>query len=253
MPRSGSRIIGFFVVAYSISWTAWFALVAAGLSPREGDGRHLYLFAVFAPHLSALMISAVEDGLAGVRRFYRAFAWHGPLLWGMVAVGTPLLVSLGRDAIVVLLRLPHDALFHPPPSTLTTLLIGQLLVVLGEEPGWRGFALPRLLERFDPIVATLILGVAWATWHLPLFLMPGTPQHGTPFLPFLVELVAWSAVMTLVVTRSQGSIVPAMLFHASANICDFTMWQPDAPVLYLGPWVVTGATAALLIPRKAKT
>ena len=145
--------------------------------------------------------------------------------------------------------LPHDSFFHRPPRTLAVLILGQLAVVFGEEPGWRGFALPRLIKRFGPNIATLILGIAWASWHMPLFVVAGTPQYGNPFLPFAAMLVTWSMVMTLVVIRAQGSVVPAMLLHASANLCAFTMWEPDVFVLALGPWVVAAGIAAWLMRR----
>jgi uncharacterized protein len=139
--------------------------------------------------------------------------------------------------------LPHGPFFHRPPRTVTALIFGQLIVVAGEEPGWRGFALPRLIERLGPIVGTVVLGIAWACWHLPLFMITGTPQYGSGFLPFALLLMAWSMVITLVVMRARGSVIPAMLFHASANICAFTMWEPDAQLLAIGPWLVVAAIA----------
>jgi uncharacterized protein len=70
------------------------------------------------------------------------------------------------------------------------IIFGQLVFVLGEEPGWRGFALPRLTERLGPNMGRLILGSAWPLWHLPLFVVAGTPQYGTPSMLFLVTLTA---------------------------------------------------------------
>jgi membrane protease YdiL (CAAX protease family) len=133
------------------------------------------------------------------------------------------------------------------------LLIGQAIVVLGEEPGWRGFALPRLIARFGPIVGTVILGIAWACWHLPLFMIAGTPQYGTGFVPFALMLIAWSMVITLVVLRARGSVIPAMLFHASANVCAFTMWEPDAQLFALGPWIIAAVIAGWRIRMRRQS
>jgi membrane protease YdiL (CAAX protease family) len=112
--------------------------------------------------------------------------------------------------------------FHPAPQTVFILIFGQTTVALGEEPGWRGFALGQLTHRLGVIRGSVLLGVAWAVW-LPLFLVEGTAQYGTSFFAFLTILVAWSLTVTYVVRRARGSAIAAKLFHASANLCDFTM------------------------------
>ena len=235
--------IFFFLIAYAISWTAWITLFAKRFSPFAGPGRWLYLTAVLAPHAAAVVSSAAEGGRTELLAFYRRITRQVPFRWAILAICVPPFIDLIRNAIVVGFGLPHGAFLHRPPRTVTALLFGQLVVVAGEEPGWRGFALPRLVACFGPIVGTLVLGIAWACWHLPLFMIAGTPQYGTGFLPFALLLMAWSMVITLVVMRSGGSVIPAMLFHASANICAFTMWEPDAGLLALGPWIPAAVIA----------
>ncbi|PYJ67734.1 MAG: hypothetical protein DME76_14510 [Verrucomicrobia bacterium] len=242
----------FFLIAYAISWTAWIALFALHFSPFTGAGRGLYVIAVIAPHAAALVITAVEDGRAGLRAFYHRVLRRVPFRWAIVAICVPPVIYLLRDVIFAGFGLPHGAFFHRLPRTLTALVFGQLVVVAGEEPGWRGFALPRLIARFGPIGGTLILGIAWAVWHLPLFAIAGTPQYGTGFLPFALMLLAWSMVITLVVLRAQGSVIPAMLFHTSVNICAFVMWEPDAQLLALGPWIVAAVIAGWRIRMRAE-
>jgi uncharacterized protein len=233
----------FFLIAYAISWTAWITLFVQHFSPYAGGGRWLYVAAIIAPHVAALVITAAEGGRAGLRAFYRRVLRRVPFRWAIVAICVPPIIYLIRDLFYVGFSLPYGAFFHHPPRTVSMLIVGQLVVVLGEEPGWRGFALPRLIARFGPIGGTLILGIAWAVWHLPLFMIAGTPQYETGFLPFALMLIAWSMVITLLVLRAQGSVIPAMLFHAAANICAFTMWEPDSPLLGLGPWVVAAVIA----------
>jgi membrane protease YdiL (CAAX protease family) len=239
-----SRIAMFFLIAYAISWTAWITLFARHLPPLAWPGRGLYLAAVLAPHAAALVSTAVEGGRGELRAFYRRITRQVPFQWAIIAILVPPIIYLVRDAMAVGFHLPHDSFFHRPPRTVTALLLGQLVVALGEEPGWRGFALPQLVGRFGPIVGTLILGMAWAFWHLPLFMIAGTPQYGTGFLPFALELTAWSMIMTLIMMHARGSVVAAMLFHASANVCAFTMWEPDGRLFALGPWVIAAGIAA---------
>jgi len=195
----------------------------------------------------------MEGGRAKVQAFYRRITRQVPFRWAILAICVPPIIYLIRDAAAVGFGLPHGTLFHRSPRTTTALVFGQLVVVAGEEPGWRGFALPRLIARFGPIVGTLLLGIAWAFWHLPLFMIAGTPQYGTGFLPFALMLMAWSMVITLLVMRARGSVVPAMLFHASANVCAFTMWEPDAQLLALGPWVVAAVIAGWRIRMRAES
>jgi membrane protease YdiL (CAAX protease family) len=241
----------FFIVAYAISWAAWSALFALRLSHLAGLGLCLYLLAVFAPHGSAVVVTALEAGRRGLLEFYGLVFRRAPALWIVATIVVPLAIYMVPYAVAAGLRLPHGPLFHPPPRTLPLLILGQSAVVLGEEPGWRGFALPRLTQRLGPIGGTLVLGSAWALWHLPLFMIPGTAQYGAPFMPFLITLIAWSLVVTLIVRRARGSVVVAMLFHASANLCDFAVWEPD-PWPMAASWIVASVVAVWLMRREAQ-
>ncbi len=95
---------------------------------------------------------------------------------------------------------------------LTTLFTGG-----NEEPGWRGFALPRLLKWHSPLIASLVLGVIWVAWHLPVFF---TEEWGgdTPFVWFLVNVLGLSIIMTWLFLRPGRSVIPAMLFHGGTNV-----------------------------------
>jgi cytochrome c oxidase subunit IV len=104
-----------------------------------------------------------------------------------------------------------------------------------------------LTKKVGAIGASLVLGIVWAVWHLPLFIIAGTAQYGTPFGPFLTTLTAWSLIVTLLVVRAGGSVIVAMLFHISANLCDFTVWQADSWSLVLFPWIVAALVAAWLM------
>jgi len=102
--------------------------------------------------------------------------------------------------------------------------------VAKEEIGWRGFALDRLLSRHNDLVASLILGVVWALWHLPLWFMTGTSQGSMPFGSFLLMSVALSIIMTWVYVDSGGSMFLAMWTHGVANA-----YMAIFPVLVLAP------------------
>lgn len=96
----------------------------------------------------------------------------------------------------------------------------QIMVLggpLGEEFGWRGYALPALSQRLGWRGASLVLGVVWAVWHLPLFWMPGTAQAALPVLPFLAGTVALSVVFARLAVNTGFSVLPAILLHGAIN------------------------------------
>ena len=87
----------------------------------------------------------------------------------------------------------------------------------GEEIGWRGYALPRLADRFGLARASLMLGLLWACWHLPLFLLPGHPNYGQSFPTFLLGGVGLSVAIAWLYANSKGSVLLPMLMHSAVN------------------------------------
>lgn len=87
---------------------------------------------------------------------------------------------------------------------------------LGEEIGWRGFALPELMKRFSPFVASIILGLVWTFWHLPAFFIPGSAQQGISFVLYIVNTMILTMIITVIYLRMRR-ISGALYFHASAN------------------------------------
>ena len=108
---------------------------------------------------------------------------------------------------------PHRLLFLLPLTLVTD--TGPL----GEEFGWRGFALPRLLQHRRPLAAALILGVIWWAWHLPTFFIPALSQHQLSIPIFLVNILALSVIMTWLYQRTRGDLLLMILVHVAANYC----------------------------------
>ena len=177
-------LVCFFVMAYAFTWiviSPWtLGATGAGLLPVEvpGAATGLLLAAgIFAgPTLAAILVTAATEGREGVRRLLgRLVLWRVGVRWYLFALlGVPLIMLLGFLAYVMsppdlgALGGPAYALLYVLGFVLTMLLGGPLL----EEIGWRGFALPRLQRRYGPLIAAFVLGVLWALWHLPQFLVP---------------------------------------------------------------------------------
>jgi membrane protease YdiL (CAAX protease family) len=126
-------------------------------------------------------------------------------------------VALGTAALV-----QPTAAETPPWSAFPTALVIAIVKdpgPIGEEFGWRGFALPRLLERYSPLNASVRLGLIHAAWHIPLFFIPGMPQTRVSFPLFALGVVSIATFDTALYLRTSASLLLAILVHLLANVC----------------------------------
>ena len=227
-------LVAFFVLAYLLTWWVYPLLF---VSPLIG------LLGLFGPALAAILVTGLTEGRAGVGVLLRRLVhWRVPLPWWAAALGLPALLSL----VAALLY----AVGWSSGVTLGRLsLIELVLVVLvaGEELGWRGYALPKLLDRFSPLVASVVLGVLWWLWHLPTFFIPGTPQYGLSIPAFLVMTTAYSILLTWVWGPTGGSVLVATLAHGMINVSQgFFLAGVDPSLRYWLLAVSWGAAALVL-------
>ena len=214
-------LITFFVLAYALSWCA----VPFGGFEAEG------------PLLAALIVIPLTQGRAGLRELgSRMIRWRVGWIWYAVAIGLPLAALLITVALNVALGAgaPSLAQMGPLSSLIMVFavrLINPLNGPMGEEPGWRGFALSGLQASRSPLVATLILALLVTIWHVPLFFLEGGLQPFQPSVvlggvlgPFAFTFVAtWlfnhtggSVLMTIVMHAAEGTIHPQALWSAPA-------------------------------------
>jgi membrane protease YdiL (CAAX protease family) len=129
-----------------------------------------------------------------------------------VAIGLPLVLQLAAVLINPLLGAPGPSWGAIPPLGEVAVWVALFLVFSGppgEEPGWRGFALPRMLERQGALAASLLLGVLWSAWHLPLGLVGDPTVYGS------INTVLAAVVFTWLWQNTGGSVLLAILMHAS--------------------------------------
>jgi membrane protease YdiL (CAAX protease family) len=202
-------IITFFVLAYALSW--WPAILyALDLLPQPIVG--------FGPFLAALVVLALTRGKTGVVRLLRRMVrWRVGLRWYAVALLLPVAISLTAAAFNVLLgskTTPSSVELGGWTGLFSTFFILLLIPGLGgtwEEPGWRGYALPRLQVGRSALIASLILWVGIVVWHLPLMMV------GEIHWSDIVFLLGFVIVFNWVFNNANGSVLIIMLMHAMNN------------------------------------
>ncbi|WP_202932759.1 CPBP family intramembrane glutamic endopeptidase [Halorussus salinus] len=214
-------VAAFFVGAYAYTWLV--SAPAAFMEPSWTAAILVYVGS-FGPPVSAAVVTWLRGD--DVREWAAQITkWRVGVRWWVVALGLPVaaaaLITLG----IVAVRGPVDlgATLPSPVVFVGVFLFAMVLSGgLNEEPGWRGFAQARLNERYGAFRASLVVGVVWAGWHLPYFVIPVTPHSSFP----LVNQLGWvGGILTLSVVlawayNSTGSVLVAMVLHAMANTAD---------------------------------
>ena len=198
-------LVSFFVLAFALTWLLFLPWMA-------GSGEGIPWF-TFGPALAGVVVAALTEGWLGVKRVLTAIGrWRVAPVWYLVAIGLPLALQLVAVLINPLLGVTAPNWGAIRPLGEVAAWVALFLVFsgpLGEEPGWRGFALPRMLERHGALAASLLLGVLWSAWHLPLLLVGDLTVYGS------INAVLAAIVFTWLWQNTRGSVLLAILMHAS--------------------------------------
>jgi hypothetical protein len=251
------EVVGFTAMAYVIAWTMWAPLwpaavhsVLIGRTPSVYDGGPLAPLGMFAPALAALLMrvlvsrEGVRGSLGPLRR------WR----WSVLAVLVPIAIVAATIAVATTTGL---AVFHlggtqPTWEVLTLLLLVatpvSTLLAFGEEYGWRGYLLPRLLPLGE-VRASIVVALTWAPWHLPVLLV-GLNFPGKHPLAVLAAMTAGVLALSLLFTRffvaAGGAVVTVALLHGSLNA--FSDRLADPAHLAGDPFVVSvGGVVGILV------
>jgi CAAX protease family protein len=206
------RLVAFFGLTFLLSWWSW-PFYAVGLAPTA--------FFPCGPLVAALVVIGVAEGRAGYRDLgARMIRWRVGWPWWLVAVGTPL-------AVLAVAAAANVGVFGAPTPVLSGIAWSQVALVaavrfvnpldgpLGEEPAWRGYALPHLQQQRSPLAAGLVLGVFVALWHLPLVASGRLAAVGLP-ITFAITLVyVW------LFDRAGGSVLITLVFHIAQGTVSY--------------------------------
>jgi membrane protease YdiL (CAAX protease family) len=264
-------LVSFYAMAYGMSWLFWLPYVLSqnGLGVLDVSFPEvlgttqlagILLGAYLGPLGAAFVVTALSEGRPGLRRWGgRLFRWGVNWRWYALALlGVPALLAAGTLVVspgaAAGLRFPALGVLL---AYVPFLVLQMLTTGLAEEPGWRDFALVRHQRQQGPLVGTLILGVLWAGWHLPLFLTDWGRENGganpSNILSFVLFCLLFSVFITWVFNKTRGSLPLVMLVHASNNnfasvmlFAVFTTLNPsDATLSWAG--VIGFAVPALAI------
>jgi membrane protease YdiL (CAAX protease family) len=261
-------LLVFFVLAYLFTWAYWLPLAARGRGLFDVQVPAFVEFiAGYGPALAAVVVAGLSQGRVGLAVLFASlFRWRVGLRWYLAALLIPPAIQLTALGLHLLtsgqLLQPTGALQLPMvPEGLPRWGQGLSLLLLfilgfdglGEELGWRGFALPRLLEKRSVLVSSLILGFFWTMWHLPYMLAPGSLMAGRSILLLLVNSLGISIVYTWLFMGTRGSTLLAILFHAAGNttavLLGATVQQASDPATYLFGTALNWLLALFLLWR----
>jgi hypothetical protein len=190
----------------------------------------LYILAVYSPGFAGVFLVWRKYGIKGLGSYFRRLTlWRASTLWWLfLTLGIPAIVYLGAAVKGTINDpFPFSPWFQVFPALALALFLGPI-----EEFGWRGLALPLLQRKFAPFWAGLILGIIWATWHIPAFLMSGTPYGAWSFAPWFAGVVAISVILTSLFNDSRGSLLIAYLYHFQVMNPIFPDAQPWDNLLF---------------------
>ena len=205
------QIILYLFLTFLISWS----FMIPWARNNGGEGSLALPCAGYGPFLAALIVVGFSKGRTGLRHWLgKAFRLRIPVILYLAgAFLLPLLVGgLQYGLYLVMGGEPDFSTANPWNLYVANVAVIFLLYGGNEEPGWRGFALPALLERFHPVLASIILGVIHAAWHLPMM-----AAYGTTFGMYLFNVIPLTIIFNWFYLKSRGSVIPVMLLHAGVN------------------------------------
>lgn len=211
----------FLIFTFAISWVTGFPTVFF-----VGKFEELSYLSNFGPALGALIVVGITEGSEGIKGLVHSlFQWRVRFIWYLVVLLGPALtmvtaVTLHYAFTGVGLAQSFTEWFSALPQHLfmvISVFIFMMVGIWGEEVGWRGFALPKLQEKYHPLLASLILGAIWAVWHLPAFFIEGSQQAQQGMIFFFLATLGYSILYSWIYNGSKESLFVIWLLHSMNN------------------------------------
>ncbi len=233
----------FFLLAFGLTWIKNALSVIFDVKMPASITDPAILFVVFVgipgaigPTFAAFVMSAIAEGKPGVQALWKRF-WNRnvSLKWLLVALVFYDAIRLASNLIARSLDNQAYPIFELPDplwSYMPALVAPFILSGMGEEFGWRGYVLPRFQARWNALSSSIVLGVIWTAWHIPFFFITRASLYQRNFWEWAPWLILSSVIYTWIVNNTNGSVLAAALFHATANYTIFIL-PTHASVWYL--------------------
>jgi len=211
----------YMALAFLIMWGLFFLGKCGIIKAASPLFMVMFVVGSWGPTIAAVLtLLFLREGRDIGKLFIGWTRWNVGAGWILAALSPFAVAGL---IILVYLGFMGNPIVNPSPQTvfsglLAVLLSGFLTGPSGEEPGWRAFATPRLQQHLSALGASVVLGVIWALWHLPLWFLKGTPQFGSPYAPFALSCVVQTVFFTWIFNNTRGSLAMASLLHFSLNV-----------------------------------
>ncbi len=248
LPPSRCGVLAFFGLTFAFSWSFWLPLTTI-----DSDFSILGYLALgvgaAGPSLAGVICTAWSSGRTGLHDLFKSiFHLRTPVHWYVLASTLPIIIALAAMAIHRV-STGLDTSFYPNAALVALvpvwLILGLATGPIQEELGWRGYALPRLLDRLSSLQASLLLGTVWAIWHLPLYAIKSEKLERAPLIIFLISVVALAVHYTWLWKKTSQNLFIALIFHSSINIAAFLLLSNGED---RSPFIVaTGLTVILAV------
>jgi uncharacterized protein len=224
----------------------------------------ILLLASWMPNVVGVAVTGKAGGRAGLRELFgRAVRWRFGIGWYAAALLLPIAAVLLAIGLGGLLGLDAPRAITDASVLIPLFLFNVLAGPLGEELGWRGTALPRLLARWSALISSLVLGILWWTFHTPGFVL-GLFSPGFTPLGALVGAIALTVLITWMFNNTGGSLIPGSLMHLSINFVTAASGVSESPLLYgltvgglvivaVGVVLVYGPSHLVRVPRSLRS
>lgn len=210
--KDSSKLVLYFAITFIFSWLAW--------GVGAGKNAVLHVIGTFGTTITALILTLCYEGFPGLQSILsRLLKWQVGFSWYLFVFGSTTIIPIFATLIHIWQGGTIIQTNDPRQWYLIFPVFFQILFfsVLGEEIGWRGYALPRMRTLFGSFHASILLGLIWGVWHLPLFWIEGNFHQQIPFNLFMLQSIALSILLTWLYNRTSESLFIVHLFHAASN------------------------------------
>mgnify|MGYP001555497745 CR=1 FL=1 len=229
------QLVAFFLATFAFSWAIFGSALTFGFADSP-----IVILGVWGPSLAAVVVTAFFYGKDGLKRFFGRLNFKRGLKWFLPLLGFFLFIGLAGGVIGAAAT---GAEYNPKFwgwAWVAQVMVMQLLIAgMGEEFGWRGFALQRLQHMMTPLKATLVIAFFHLLWHTPTYWL-GQGIHNVPAIWMVFFLLPWTILFTWAYNKSNGSILVSIFFHATMGATlSYTAFLPSERAVPLSPELIT--------------